>query len=116
MEHFHISRDGDVPLEFNGEWIASQSSWAEGKDRWFEIDIYRAESGAWIVAGVGATSVPDEEERTWAVVCFSAEDVVKSLVRKSDEGVTFIPKTSQRALAQAAERDSEIAKVYVQRV
>lgn len=46
-------RDGSRILQFDGQLLAHSTSWREGSDRWVEFNLYRTESGTYILARVG---------------------------------------------------------------
>lgn len=116
MEEIILERDGDVPLHFNGVNIGSATSYADHKDRWFEIDIWKTDTGKYVVSGVGVSTVEGESDRVWAVVCNHPSEVVTALYRRNAEGQMYIPKTSQWALESAIESDPAIAAVYVEKL
>lgn len=115
MEEHIVLRDGDKPLKFTGEIVGFASSWA-GRPRWFEVEIYRTDSGKFVVHGAGMSDIENEADWHWAVICSSGEEVVEALYRTNKEGMRYLPRTSQDALAEASERVPQIADAYVQEV
>lgn len=49
----HSVRDGVRTLEFGGELIATSSSWADGKPRWVEFELYRTPKNQYVLARIG---------------------------------------------------------------
>ena len=118
MDEITVYRDGTLPLRFVGEELASASSEAPGKLRWFEVTIYRTANdgpGAarYVVHGVGVSDVAGEDDRHWAAVCATAHEVLMALYREGEDGVRFLPRTSQYALEDAAEVDAGLREAYV---
>lgn len=118
MDEITIYRDGTLPLRFEGEELATASSEAPGKPRWFVVTIYRTvndEPGAarYVVHGVGVSDVEGEEDRHWAVACANADEVIEALRRDGADGVRFLPRTSQYALEEATQLDDGLRGAYV---
>lgn len=101
-------RDRGRELDFEGELLGSSSSHARGKPRWLEVAIYKTVGGSYVVAGVGKTTLPNEQDREWAQVSTRAEAVLERLRLKDEDGVWYIPATSMRAIEEAAEVDAGI--------
>ena len=72
MQDFHIERDNDRDLVFQGELIAAVGN-ALGpngnRGRWFVLCLYRTESGALVAERIGRTRYRGETDRHQAVVC-----------------------------------------------
>ena len=115
MDTHIVKRDGDKPLTFSGEEIGVASSYS-GQPRWFEVEIYRTESGKYVVHGVGMSDVEHESDWHWAVICESGEEVVEALYRENKDGLRYLPRTSQEALGEASERDPVVAAAYRQEI
>ena len=79
-------RDGDRTLQFNGTLLAKSTSERRGAYRWIEFELYKTESGAYILSRVGVslifhgatcslvskyklTEAPSQELRSGAVPC-----------------------------------------------
>lgn len=116
MDEVTIYRDGTLPLRFTGEELATASSEASGKPRWFVVTIYRTDDGRYVVHGIGVSNVDGEEDRHWAAVCANADEVIDALRRDGDDGVRFIPRTSQYALEEAADVDEGLRAAYVAKI
>lgn len=48
-------RDGDRVLQFNGTLLAKSSSERRGAYRWVEFELYKTESGSYILSRVGVS-------------------------------------------------------------
>jgi len=88
--------------------------------RWFDVSILAVdeddEAGAdYVVYTCGRTIVPGEVDRPRFVWTSSPREVVESLVVRQD-GQPKLPVASARALAQAADRDEDLADAYENRL
>lgn len=50
-------KDGARTLRFDGTKLAESSSWRRGSSRWIEFQLYRTESGSYILARTGVSTV-----------------------------------------------------------
>lgn len=50
-------KDGDRTLQFNGSLLASSSSKRRGSFRWIEFELYKTESGSYILSRVGVSLI-----------------------------------------------------------
>jgi hypothetical protein len=53
MQEYRLRRDGDAPLVFRGEQIATADTrevQGDGQNRWHEVEIYRTAGGRHVVA------------------------------------------------------------------
>jgi hypothetical protein len=50
-------RDGDRTLQFNGVLLAKSTSERRGAYRWIEFELYRTESGSYILSRVGVSLI-----------------------------------------------------------
>lgn len=50
-------KDGTRTLQFQGTLLAKSSSWRRGSTRWIEFELYRTESGSYILSRVGVSTV-----------------------------------------------------------
>jgi hypothetical protein len=67
-EYEHQVRDGDRTLQFDGDLLATSSSYRKGNPRWVEFELYRTRRGAYILSRIGQTRVvhaPDCEVVEW---------------------------------------------------
>lgn len=115
---FTLPRDGQRPLSVDGECLGRSSSHRPGKLRWIEVAIFRTESGKYVVAGVGRTSVPGEDDRRWAYVEEAPDDVIRRLERyeQGSESTRYLTRTASSALSQAAEVDEGIRDAFTVRL
>lgn len=87
--------------------------------RWFEVQIYDVSDDpgsdeTYLVYTVGKTIVPGETDRVRFVWTNSEHEIVSALVVRQG-GVPKLPVASDRALAQAAKLDEDIAFAYINR-
>lgn len=50
-------KDGDRTLQFNGKLLAKSSSKRRDSTRWIEFELYRTESGSYILSRIGVSLV-----------------------------------------------------------
>jgi hypothetical protein len=50
-------KDGARTLQFNGRLLGKSSSWRRGSTRWIEFELYRTESGSYILSRIGVSLV-----------------------------------------------------------
>lgn len=50
-------KDGARTLQFNGELLGKSSSWRRGSTRWIEFELYRTESGSYVLSRIGVSLV-----------------------------------------------------------
>jgi hypothetical protein len=50
-------KDGSRTLQFSGALLAKSSSWRRGSTRWIEFELYKTESGSYILSRVGVSTV-----------------------------------------------------------
>jgi hypothetical protein len=50
-------RDGDRTLQFNGILLAKSSSWRRDSTRWIEFELYKTESGSYILSRIGVSLI-----------------------------------------------------------
>ena len=50
-------KDGDRTLQFNGTLLAKSSSERRGAYRWIEFELYRTESGSFILSRIGVSLI-----------------------------------------------------------
>jgi hypothetical protein len=50
-------KDGSRILQFNGKMLAESSSWRRGSTRWIEFELYKTESGSYILSRVGVSMI-----------------------------------------------------------
>jgi hypothetical protein len=50
-------KDGSRTLQFNGSLLGKSTSWRKGSTRWIEFELYRTDSGSYILSRVGVSLV-----------------------------------------------------------
>lgn len=50
-------KDGARTLQFNGRLLGKSSSWRRGSTRWIEFELYRTDSGSYILSRIGVSLV-----------------------------------------------------------
>ena len=50
-------KDGARTLQFNGSLLGKSTSWRRGSTRWIEFELYRTESGSYVLSRVGVSLV-----------------------------------------------------------
>lgn len=50
-------KDGDRTLQFNGTLLGKSSSWRRDSLRWIEFELYKTESGSYVLSRVGVSIV-----------------------------------------------------------
>lgn len=109
------------------ELLGEGSSYAAGKQRWFEVAIYVDEDGEYVVHTTGRTTHESETDRYRIVRTRSAFDVIELLTvrrvsqreahaTKGRATAPYVPVASLRALAQSADRDAKIREAYLELV
>src|SRR5437868_3049073 len=98
---------GDPAISFEAELIGSASSRDSGKTRWSELQIYRTGSGAYVVTGVGRSTVDEERDLHWIRVSRTAKDALKSLIRRG-KGGPYLTNVALDAIDEAANTDASI--------
>jgi len=48
-------KDGARTLQFNGKLLGASSSWKTGSTRWIEFELYKTESGSYVLSRVGVS-------------------------------------------------------------
>jgi len=50
-------KDGSRTLQFDGTLLGKSSSWRRGSTRWIEFELYKTQSGSYILSRVGVSLV-----------------------------------------------------------
>lgn len=116
MEDVTLTPDGQRPVSFRGEVIATSSSYAPGKMRWFELVIYRTQSEQYLAQGIGRSDFEDEDDKVWVEIAATAAELISMLHRTGRDGDYYLTRTTQYALEDAARVDSNFAAAYVVRI
>lgn len=110
-EDFEV-RDGSRSFKFSGVRLATATSRADGKARWFDLSIYRTQGGSYVVHGAGRTLVNGERDREWVSISEAPEGVIESLYLRDGDGVRYLTNVARGALRDAASRDEGIRQAY----
>jgi hypothetical protein len=102
-------------IRFEGELLASGSSWREGKDRWYEVELWSTIDGRYVIHKIGVSDVPDEDDRHSAIVADQPEGVVAALYSRRGSGDYHLPLTAKLALEEAAKKDEALKHAYLHR-
>lgn len=121
--HRLLDNDGRY-VEVNASLLGAGTSYADGKDRWFEVRIYVDDEDYYIVHTMGKTLKEDEHDLGRVIFTTSPYEIIEVLTvrrvsrRRATDGdrtaAPYIPTASMRALAQAASRDAGIREAYVE--
>lgn len=109
----HRVQARDRTLIFEGDLLGSSSSHEDGKTRWSEVFIYRTIDGEYVVAGIGRSVRPGDQDLTWAHVCGTAAAAVEQLHQYDDDNVRYITTLSRRAIMSAGENDPELLDAFL---
>ncbi len=118
-KQFTVTRDGKKDLQFTGVKIGSGSDHEHQgpqNSRWSEIDIFRTDSGRYVVAQVFRTRWQGEEDSRRAEVCESAAAVLELLEWEDEEGNSGISNMAKEALEAAAENDTAFEGITLEEV
>ena len=50
-------KDGARTLQFNGNLLGKSTSWRRGSIRWIEFELYKTESGSYILSRIGVSLI-----------------------------------------------------------
>jgi hypothetical protein len=50
-------KDGARTLQFNGKLLGKSTSWRRGSIRWIEFELYRTESGSYVLSRIGVSLI-----------------------------------------------------------
>lgn len=115
MPYFEVRRDNDRDLGFRGELLGEASSFEPGRDRWFELRIYRTETGVYVVEGVGRSVREGDYDKCWALMSTTPSEMIESLYRERN-GERFLPHTTRDALDEAAANDEKVNDALLETV
>ena len=118
-KHFTVTRDGKKDLSFTGVLIGSGSDHEHQgpqNTRWSEIDMYRTDSGKYVVAQVYRTQWQGEEGSRRAEVVGSPAEVLELLSWEDEEGNNSLSNLAKEALEAAAENDSAFEGITLEEV
>ena len=55
--YMYYIKDGSRTLQFDGTILGKSSSWRRGSTRWIEFELYKTQSGSYILSRVGVSLV-----------------------------------------------------------
>lgn len=108
----HSVFDGSRELRFVGCLLATASSEAPGKSRWAEFELYRTQSGKYVLAGIGRSVLRGEVDKRWAQVSDEPGAVVERLTMYDDKDARYLPTTAQTLLTRAGLLDEGIRGAF----
>jgi hypothetical protein len=114
FEHVTLTQRDGESLSFEGQLLGAGTSKVPGKQRWFEINIYRKRDGSYVVHTIGMSLIDGESPLVRIIMTTSAFEIISVLV-VNHNNKTYIPRQSDRALAQAAHWDDDIRDAYINR-
>jgi hypothetical protein len=109
-------KDRDRTLQFNGKLLAKSTSESNKSTRWIEFELYKTESGSYILSRVGASLVfhgaacplvskyslqesPSTELEDYAIPCYECDP---------DESISLVFPEKYRYWAQVFERPEAV--------
>lgn len=104
--------DGARRVTFTGQLLGQATSFRPGKERWFEVAIYKTQGGNYIVAGCGKTILAGEIDKSWVQTCESPGGVVERLHMYDHDKTRYIPTTSRKALDAAIAVDDGLREAF----
>jgi len=111
--HLYTVKDRGRQLDFDGVLLASGSSYADNKPRWFEVYIYKTAGGKYVVAGIGRSRVVHAP--TCTRVSNTKQKQVDINKRESEDERGYVPcdicRPSLKASNLIREYDREWAQV-----
>jgi len=107
-------KDGARTLQFDGLVLGKSSSWRKGSYRWIEFELYRTESGSYVLSRIGVSLIyhGPESYRYWAQVSEDPKAVLEALYKYDVGGARYLTNVAQRLLEVAAKQDSGIDSIY----
>lgn len=116
LSQIRIKRHGALDYVFKGELIASANSQDGYKPRWQTMNLYRTESGKYVLEDLGETSVDGEVTMRDARVYENAHQVMKGLYRRRPDGTKYLTIVATELLDAAGEVDSAFAREAVEKI
>lgn len=114
MTRYSLVRKAAEPLIFEGDKIASASSYEDGKLRWTVLELYRRTDAAegWVLSSIGCSALRNELELCNAVACVLPEDVARALLKSDSSSGTrryYLPTVGLELLDAAIAADPRLA-------
>lgn len=108
----YVLDDRNGPRTITARKLGESSSHREGKRRWFEVALYKTQTGMYVVHTRGVTTVPGEVTYCRVAQTPSSFEVIELLRDGRPNANSYIPRDSQRAVAQAAQWDDDLMERY----
>ena len=103
MNTVTVERDGERPLQFVGERLATTNTWREGKNVWTELVLWLTDSEAYVLQAIGRTDDPSKVDLFSATVHHSPEQLYQQLTKNGSGGTLSAP--ARELLELAADED-----------
>ena len=91
-----VKRDNQRDLRITGEQLATASSHhyqGDRQNRWTELELYKTESGKYVIATIGRTCWQGESDYHTAVICDTEQEVIRALENdEHSEGLGWLAK------------------------
>jgi hypothetical protein len=109
-------KDGARTLQFNGALLGKSTSYRHGSTRWIEFELYRTESGSYVLSRVGV-SIVYHGAACRLVQTYKLQEVLfKDIVKNSlpcdicnpDRSTDFVFPEKHRYWAQVSEEPSAV--------
>ena len=101
-----VDRDGERPLQFTGERIATTDTWREGKNVWTELVLWWTDTGKYVLQSIGRTDDPTKVDLFSATVHDTPEELHRQLAKNGAGGTLSAP--ARELLELAADEDDLI--------
>ena len=109
-------KDGARTLQFNGVLLGKSTSYRHGSTRWIEFELYRTESGSYVLSRVGVSIVYHGAAcrlvQTYKLQEVLFKDIVKNSVPcdicSPDKSTDFVFPEKHRYWAQVSEEASAV--------
>lgn len=119
MESITLERTGERNLRFKGKMLGSASSHRINgveQNRWTEYEIYKTETGKYVVAISSITCWQGEVNSYQVEVCNTPEEVYNFLTDSDGYGYCLLSNQAKKALEEAAEKEPELERVLVEEI
>ena len=118
METITLERTGGKNVRFKGELLASASGrWFNGVEqtRWTDYDLYKTDTGKYVVAISSITCWQGESDRYQVEVCSTPEEVYNFLTDSDGYGYCFSD-LAKEVLQEAVDKEPEFELVLVEEI
>lgn len=111
-QEFEIFK-GRTSTTFSGDLLSQVSSKRENlQPRWTEYELYKTESGKYVIVIYGKSVVPGEKQKTNIIESPTPQGVLEALKFKNKQGNIYLTHTAEEALKAAADNDEGLYAVY----